>query len=86
MSRSTSTDKRFITVEAAAKRHDVSGRTVRRWIADGRLMAYRLGPTLVRLDIDEVDALLRPIPTVATVGRSSQVRRRKPSSSTGEVA
>jgi len=41
-----------------------STRTVRRYIADGRLTGYRMGPRLIRVDMAEVDALLSPIPTV----------------------
>jgi excisionase family DNA binding protein len=39
-------------------------RTVRRYIADGRLTGYRMGPRLIRVDMAEVEALLHPIPTV----------------------
>jgi excisionase family DNA binding protein len=51
-----------ITIDEAARRLDVCSRTVRRYVADGRLTGYRLGPYLIRLDADEVDALLRPMP------------------------
>jgi excisionase family DNA binding protein len=47
----------------AASRLGVHQRTVRRWIADGRLTGYRVGPHLVRLDARELDALPRAIPT-----------------------
>jgi excisionase family DNA binding protein len=55
------------TILEAAARTRVSARTLRRWIADGRLTAYRYGPHLIRLDPAEVDALLRPIPTVGNL-------------------
>jgi excisionase family DNA binding protein len=51
------------SIAAAAERLGVCTKTVRRWIAEGRLTGYRVGPTLIRLDAAEVDALLRPIPT-----------------------
>lgn len=54
------------TIDSAADRLHVTTKTVRRWIAEGRLTAYRVGPRLVRVDAREVDDLLRPIPT-ATV-------------------
>jgi excisionase family DNA binding protein len=38
----------------------VTTRTVQQMIADGRLPAYRLGPRVVRLRRDDVDAALRP--------------------------
>lgn len=53
-----------ITIAEAASRLQCNPRTIRRRIADGTLTGYRFGPTLIRLDPAEVDALLRPIPTV----------------------
>ncbi|MGW0048370.1 helix-turn-helix domain-containing protein [Nocardia cyriacigeorgica] len=41
-----------------ARRYDVSERTVRSWIADGRIPAYRVGSKLLKLDPAEVDAAL----------------------------
>jgi excisionase family DNA binding protein len=45
--------------EAAARTH-VSTRTLRRWIAQGRLNAYRAGPRLLRIDPEDVDAMMKP--------------------------
>jgi hypothetical protein len=39
----------------------------RRDIDEGRLREYRFGPRLVRVDLDEVEALLRPIPTIGAI-------------------
>lgn len=39
----------------------VSTRTVHRWIADGRLTAYKVGPRLVRIKAHDVDALAQRI-------------------------
>lgn len=55
--------RQFETIAEAAARTRVCTKTLRRWIAAGRLTAYRYGPHLIRLDPAEVDALLRPIPT-----------------------
>jgi len=52
----------YETIADAATRHRVSPRTIRRRIADGSIPAYRFGPTLIRLNPVEVDAVLRPIP------------------------
>jgi excisionase family DNA binding protein len=41
----------------------VTPRTLRNWIAEGRLTAYRIGDKLIRIDRAELDALIRPIPT-----------------------
>ncbi len=54
----------YETITDAARRLGVNPRTIRRRIAEGRLTAYRFGPTLIRLDPAEVDGLLRPIPVV----------------------
>jgi excisionase family DNA binding protein len=52
----------------ACERLGVTDKTLRRWIAEGRLTAWRLGPKLVRLDRDDVNELLRPIPTESMRG------------------
>ena len=44
------TNKSYESLADAAARPRVSTRTLRRWIAEGRLQAYRVGPRLVRLD------------------------------------
>ncbi len=54
--------KTYETIAEAAKRTGVSTKTIRRRIAEGSLTGYRFGPTLIRLEPSEVDALLRPIP------------------------
>ncbi|WP_347343486.1 helix-turn-helix domain-containing protein [Jatrophihabitans telluris] len=55
------------TIQQVATANHVSERTVRRWIASGLITGYRMGPRLIRLDMDEVERLLRPIPTVGGV-------------------
>jgi excisionase family DNA binding protein len=52
-----------ISLQAAAEKLGVSVDTVRRRIADGSLTAYRVGPRLLRVDSDDVDALATPVPT-----------------------
>jgi hypothetical protein len=39
---------------------------LRRRIADGTLHGYRLGKRLLRVDLNEIDAAFREIPTAAT--------------------
>lgn len=39
----------------AADLVSVSPRTIRRYIAAGRLTAYRVGPRIIRLDADQVE-------------------------------
>lgn len=45
---------RKITIAQVAEQYGMSTRTVRRYIADGRLTAYRIGPRMIRLDADQV--------------------------------
>lgn len=54
------------TLADVAARFGVSQRTVRRRIAEGKITAYRFGPTLIRVDPDEVASLLTPIPTAGS--------------------
>lgn len=53
----------LISLEAAAQRLAVDTRTVRRWVSDGRLPAFRIGPRLLRVNATDVDALLQRVPT-----------------------
>jgi excisionase family DNA binding protein len=34
-------------------------RTLRRWIKEGRLPAYRIGPRLIQVDLNDLDRLRR---------------------------
>lgn len=63
--RHVQTARRIGSLADAAESLGVNERTVRRYIADGRLTAFRLGPRLVRVDLAEVEAMLHPIPTAA---------------------
>lgn len=59
--------RRIVTLAVAAAYADVNPRTLRRRIADGTLTGYRVGPRLLKVDLNEVDSqLLRPIPTGGT--------------------
>ena len=49
------------SIRQAAEYHGVDQKTIRRWIAKGRLSAHRVGPRLIRLDRDEVLTLGRRI-------------------------
>lgn len=43
------------TIADAAARKQVSVKTVRRWIAAGLVTAERIGPRLIRVDLDSLD-------------------------------
>ena len=44
----------YVPIATVCKQYSISVRAVRRYIAEGRLTAYRVGPKLIRLDLDEV--------------------------------
>lgn len=59
-------ERRLTSIEGAAEYADCSTKTVRRYIAAGRLTGYRLGARMVRVDLNEIDEMLRPIPTAGS--------------------
>ena len=70
MAQATTHNRTLISVNAAATRLGLDPRTIRRYVSDGLLPAYRVGSTLIRVDQADVDALVRPIPAAtASEGR-----------------
>lgn len=59
----TGVRRRLVSLAEAAAHADVSTRTLRRYIGQGRLTGYRIGPRLLKVDLNEVERLARPIPT-----------------------
>ena len=55
--------RRLDSIHNAAEYLGVSTKTIRRFIASGDLTGYRAGKKIIRVDLNEVDAMLRPIPT-----------------------
>lgn len=55
----------FIRQEAAAQRWDVSVDTIRRLIAAGKVTGYRLNGRIIRVNVAEVDACFKPVPSAA---------------------
>jgi len=54
--------KELFSVQEAAEFLGVSESTIRRYISDGRLLAYRLGDErLIRIKRQDLDKLLSPI-------------------------
>lgn len=51
----------LIGLQEAADRCGVCYRTIRRYIANGRLNAVRVGPRALRVDAAAVEALKRPV-------------------------
>lgn len=60
----TSGDRRWLTQLEAATYLGVTDRTIRNLISRGQLEGRRIGNSrMIRIDVNELDALLRPIPT-----------------------
>lgn len=53
--------RRYATAASAAEYAQVTPRTIRNWIQRGMLTAYRAGTRIVRVDLNEIDALLSPV-------------------------
>lgn len=51
----------LIGLQEAADICGVSYRTLRRWIAAGRIKAVRVGPRLLKIDAADLDSLLQPV-------------------------
>jgi len=61
------TRRHLASIADAAEYAAISTKTIRRRIACGDLTGYRVGPRLIRIDLVELDAMLRPIPTASSV-------------------
>ncbi|MDV6292250.1 helix-turn-helix domain-containing protein [Rhodococcus aetherivorans] len=57
---SNRSDRRLVSLAAAAAEYGVHPRTIRRRISDGTITGYKLG-RLIRVDPDEVAAAFRPM-------------------------
>lgn len=55
----TTRNPNFQSVEAAAERYKVNPRTIRRLIDSGKINVYKIGSKLIRIDVNETDALFR---------------------------
>lgn len=49
------------TIAQAADYANVDPKTIRRWIAQGRIKAHRFGPRLIRVDRESLLELARPV-------------------------
>lgn len=52
--------RRWASVQAAAEHYQIGTRTLRQMIYDGKVVGYKLGPQLLRVDLNEIDALMIP--------------------------
>jgi len=56
-----STSRELVDVRQAAERINVSPKTIRKWIRNGTLRAYRVGPSMIRLDTADIDSLVQAV-------------------------
>ncbi|MDQ6526879.1 DNA-binding protein [Nocardioides sp. LHD-245] len=54
--------RRLASIPHAAEYADVCTKTIRRRISDGSLTGYRMGKRVIRVDLNELDALMTRIP------------------------
>lgn len=52
------TPRAYESLQDSARRIGVTVKTLRRWIAQGKLTAYRPSKRVIRLDAAEVDAMM----------------------------
>lgn len=57
-----------LTMAEATAYTGCSARTLRRYVSDGRLPAFRLGPRRLVFRVPDLDALLQPVPTIGNPG------------------
>ena len=62
--RTSTSSRRWLTQAEAAEYLGVSDRTIRNYSRRGLIQAHRLGTRAVRIDVAELERILRPIPTV----------------------
>jgi hypothetical protein len=56
--------RRYASVRKAAEAFDVNPRTIHDWICAGLISSYRVGPRLIKVDLDEIERrAIRQIPT-----------------------
>ena len=71
--RETTPPSEWVSLQQAALRVGVSVDTLRRRIRAGKLPAYRFGERLIKIRVEDLDNLVRPIPL------GNRLRRRRAS-------
>ena len=59
--RPTTRRPELVSIREASIYCGVDPRTIRRWIAAGRLNAVRVGPRLIKIDTAELDRIVCPV-------------------------
>lgn len=52
--------RRNLTIAEAAEHLNVSDKTIRKWVAAGKLRAYRLNGKVLRFDLDDLEGFRTP--------------------------
>jgi DNA binding domain, excisionase family len=68
MPRTTAMPDPRMSIKDVSEEFGISEKTARRYIAQGRLAAERMGPRLIRVRRSDAEALFRPIPATDGVG------------------
>lgn len=61
---------RYVSIQYASKYLGLTDAGLRKFIAEGRIPAYRLGKRALRVDVQDLDNLLVPLPTASQGGRT----------------
>ena len=64
----TQPKKHFLTIPQAGDYLGSSESTIRRMIASGELRAYRFGERNVRIDVEDIHAILKPVTSLEDLG------------------
>jgi excisionase family DNA binding protein len=56
---------RYAPIKAAEEIYSLNWYTLRRWIREGKITGYKLGDRVIRVDLDEIDALMKPLPVTS---------------------
>ena len=51
-------NRKYLSIAEAAEHVGVSTKSIRRYVSDGRLRAYRTGPKLLRIMLSDLDAMV----------------------------
>lgn len=73
----------LVEIQQVADHFGVTVKTVRVWLREGNVPAYRVGPHLLRFDLDEVEAaVLTPVQSEHPAAEARQSRTSPPTAST----
>ena len=77
-------DEEYLSIAEAAARLRVAQSTVRRWIREGAVPAYRLGRRRLGLKRGDLDRLVTPVRPAAYVNQMSRITTDEPRQFTAE--